>query len=332
MAAVGTADARAAERFFASTDRNTDTILGSPGTDFIWAGGRLADAWPTQTDDAQYDTVRNSEVETLLISGELDFATPPQAATKELLSHLPNGHQLLLPELGHSTSFWAEQPEASTRLIDTFLDSGRVDDSLYQPMRVDFTPEATLPALAKGMAGTMIGLALLTVVSLLAMTRRVRSRGGFGPKASAVLRSLYPVVLGLGGWFAGALIVLATMPGVPVDDELLAAVTVGLSVGLGVYLAWSSSNRPATIRTIGFAAAMGGALIGAWLGFHAAEGLVALLTAIVGSIAGANLLLLVLDISEDREPRGWLSVANPGQAPLRQPNENAMSKTPASVV
>ena len=138
-----------------------------------------------------------SNVETLLIGGELDFATPPQAATTELLPYLPNGHEVVLPKLGHSTSFWTEQPEASTQLIDTFLNSGRVDDSRYQPMRVDFTPEVTLTALAKGTAGTILGLALLTVASLLAMARRVHTRGGYGPKASAILRSLYPVVLGL---------------------------------------------------------------------------------------------------------------------------------------
>lgn len=149
MAALGNADARAALRFFSASDRDASTILGSPGTDFIWADGKLADAWPAHPEDAKYDSVPTSNVETLLIGGELDFATPPQAATTELLPYLPNGHEVVLPKLGHSTSFWTEQPEASTQLIDTFLNSGRVDDSRYQPMRVDFTPEVTLTALAK---------------------------------------------------------------------------------------------------------------------------------------------------------------------------------------
>jgi hypothetical protein len=60
-------------------------------------------------------------------------------------------------------SFWAEQPEAGTRPINTYLDSGRVDDSLYEPISVDLTPDVTATALAKGIAGTMVGLALLTV-------------------------------------------------------------------------------------------------------------------------------------------------------------------------
>ena len=48
-------------------------------------------------DEDEYSIVRASNVETLLIGGELDFATPPQAATEELLPHLPNGRQVVLP-------------------------------------------------------------------------------------------------------------------------------------------------------------------------------------------------------------------------------------------
>ena len=97
----------------------------------IWGGGRLVDAWPPNSDDDAFSRVQTSTVETLLIGGALDFATPPQVAAKELLPYLPNGHQVVLPGIGHSTSYWTEQPEAGTRLVNTFLDSGRADDSLY---------------------------------------------------------------------------------------------------------------------------------------------------------------------------------------------------------
>ena len=42
---------------------------------------------------------------------------------KELLPHLPNGHQVVLAELGHTTDFWSYEPKASTRLLNAFLDS-----------------------------------------------------------------------------------------------------------------------------------------------------------------------------------------------------------------
>ena len=55
--------------------------------------------------------------------------------------------------------------------------------------------------------------------------------------------------------------------------------------------------------TVGLAAAVGGALVGAWLGFHATDRLLALITAIVGAAAGANLAVLALDIAWDRSAR-----------------------------
>src|SRR5437763_9384737 len=310
MAAAARPDARAAKRYFSSGEQGSDSILGNPGTRFMWGGGKLADAWPANADENQYDHVRTSKVETLLIGGALDFATPPQIATKELLPFLPNGYQVVLPGLGHSTSVWTEQRAAGNRLINTFFDSGRADDSLYKPMSVDFTPEVTQTALGKGIAGAMVGLALLTVLSLLLMARRVLTRGCFGRKAGATLRSLYPIVLGLGGWFSGVLIVITTMPGTPLDDELLAAFSVGVPVGLCIYFAWVNRGWAAQTKAVGFAAAVGGALVGAWLGFHATEGLLALITAIAGATVGGNVTLLGLDIAWDRQVRDRFA-ANP---------------------
>jgi pimeloyl-ACP methyl ester carboxylesterase len=302
LAATGLQDADAADAYYAAGGDH-GSILGNPGTDFDWGGGRLADAWPANPSHREYDRVRTSNVETLLIGGTVDFSTPARSATKELLPHLPNGHQVVLAEFGHSGSFWTDQPDAGSRLINTFLDRGQIDDSLYKPQSVDFTPEVTQTALAKGIAGTMVGLALVALLSLLWMPWRVHRRGAFGGKASATLRSLYPIVLGLGGWFLGALIVLTALPGVPLDDELLAACGVGLPVGLGSYFAWVNRDWSAKTKTTGFAAATGGALIGAWLGFNATGGLLALITTIVGATIGANLILLALDIAWDRQGR-----------------------------
>jgi hypothetical protein len=131
----------------------------------------------------------------------------------------------------------------------------------------------------------------------------VHKRGRFGRKAGAALRSLYPIMLGLGGWFLGVLIVITTTPGVPLDSELLAAFSVGTPIGLGLYFAWVNGAWDAPTKLTGFAAALGGALIATWLGFHATEGLLALVTATAGAVAGGNLTLLALDIAWDRQLR-----------------------------
>jgi hypothetical protein len=131
----------------------------------------------------------------------------------------------------------------------------------------------------------------------------VHTRGRFGRKASAVLRSLSPIVPGLGGWLLGALIVLTALPGVSLDDALLAALAVGVPVGLGVYLAWVHCDWSTATQVMGCATAVGGALVGTWLGRNATDGLVVVITTIVGAAVGANLAVILLDIARDRRAR-----------------------------
>ncbi len=318
-AAAATSDAEAARDYFSSGGRDRYLNLGEAATAFGWGGGRLVDAWPAAPDAGEYSRVRTSDVETLLIGGALDVATPPQIATQELLPSLPNGRQVVLPGFGHSLDFWTYQPEAGSRLITNYLATGDVDDSLYDPQAVDFTPEVTQTALGKGIGGAMVGLATLTVLSLLLMARRVHKRGRFGRKTGTVLRSVYPVVLGLGGWFLGVLIVITTMPGTPLDDELLVALSVGLPIGIGVYFAWVNRDWTAGTKTTGFAAAVAAGLAGAWLGFHATTGLLALVTAIVGATAGANLTLIVLDMVRARSTGDRLAAETPVDTPVASP-------------
>jgi pimeloyl-ACP methyl ester carboxylesterase len=302
VAAVARSDAAYARGFFA-THADRGSVIGSPGTDLVWAGGRLLDSWPASPDENEYTRVQDSKVETLLIGGSLDFATPPQNATRKLLPHLSNGHQVVLANVGHTDDIWSYEPAASKRLINTFFDSGRVDTSLYTRNVIDFTPSVSHGTIAKILLAVMLGLGALTVLSLLWMPLRVRRRGAFGRKSSCALRSLFPLLLGLGGWFIGVLIVLTALPTVPIDDELLAALSVGLPIGLGIYFAWVNRGWTATTKTTGFAAAAAGALVGAWLGFNAIEGLFALVTAIAGAIVGANLTLVLLDVAWDRQVR-----------------------------
>jgi hypothetical protein len=307
-AAAARLDAQAAKEYFASGGQQRSSNLGYVGSAFAWGGGRLADGWPAVLDEDAYRRVRTSEVETLLVGGELDFSTPPQVATEELLPYLSNSHEIVLPGFGHTATFWADQPEAGTHLVNTFFDSGQVDDSLYRPQQVDFTPTGTLPALAKRVAGAMVGLALLTVLSLPWMARRVHERGRFGRTGGVILRTVYPVVLGLGGRSLGVVVVDTTLPGVPLGTALLVALSAGVPIGLGIYRAWVNRDWTTSTKTAGLAAAAGGALVGAWLGFTATAGLVAVVIAVVGAAVGANLALVALDITRDLSSRSRAAV------------------------
>ena len=302
FASIGMADAQPVERYFSSgADRGS--IIGNPLGEFLWGAGGLVHAWPANPGEDQYTSVQNSNVPTLLVGGTLDFETPAQNATKELLPHLSNGHQVILSGLGHVDDFESYEPSASTQLLTTFYATGQVDTSRYSPNVVSFATSSTQTAqtaIAKDLLAFMLGLALLAVIWLVVLAIRIRRRGGTGRKTGAWIRSAGPIVFGLGGWFLGALLVLRFWPTRPLDDQLLAVVSIAVPIWLGVYAGWVRSDTPKTMRAKGIGAAGVGALVGAVLGFHAASGLIALITTIIGAAVVSNLSLLVLDIRTER--------------------------------
>ncbi|MGJ6966614.1 alpha/beta fold hydrolase [Streptosporangium sp. G11] len=299
-AATTMIDAAPVDRYYAGGG-DPGSILGNAGADLLWAGGGLTKAWPSSPDTRGYQRTRPTDVETLLISGTVDFTTPAEPATRELLPALPNGHQVILAELGHTTDFWRYQPEANRRLLTAFFDHGRVDTSGYTTHKVDFQAGAlSMPNIAKILAGVLTGLTLAAAALLAGMTRRVRRRGGFGPRAGIWLRVLTPVILGLGGWSLAVLTVSILWPATYLGDPLVTVPPVGAAIGYGAYCAWTRRDRTSRHRHRGLAAAPAAALAGAWLGFSAADGLPGATTTIIGAALAANLALLTLDIIGDR--------------------------------
>lgn len=84
--------------------------------------------------------------------------------------------------------------------------------------------------------------------------------------------------------------------------------SVGVPVGLGIYCAWVHGDWSGKTKDHGIRVAAGGALARAWLGFNAAEDLLALITAIAGAAVGGNQPLLGLDIFRDRQARDRFAV------------------------
>ena len=299
FASIGMADAQPVKRYF-SSGANRGSIIGDPLGEFLWGDGGMAHAWPANPGENQYTSVQDSSVPTLLIGGTLDFETPAQNATEELLPHLSNGHQVILSGLGHVDDFDAYEPSASTQLLTTFYATGQVDTSRYTPNVVSFATPQSQTAIAKDLVATMIGFALLAVIWLVVLAIRIRRRGGTGRKTGAWIRSAGPIVLGLGGWFLGALVVLRFWPSRPLDDQLLAVVSLAVPIWLGVYAGWVCTDTPKAMRAKGIGAAGVGAVVGAALGFHVTSGLIALITTIIGAAVVSNLSLLVLDIWTER--------------------------------
>ena len=299
FASIGMADAQPVKRYF-SSGAHGGSIIGNPFAEFLWGAGGLVHAWPANPGEDQYTNVQNSDVPTLLIGGTLDFETPAQNATKELLPHLPNGHQVILSGLGHADDFFYYEPSASTQLLTTFYATGQVDTSRYTPNVVSFAISPTQAAIAKDILGFMIGLVTLAALSLLWVALRVRKHGSAGRKTSFVARTIVPVVLGLGGWLGAALVVLTLWPTLSLTSELLGVLGPSVPIALGLYLAWAHREWDRATKSRGLLAAAGGALLGGWLGFSATSGLSALLTTTIGAAAAGNLALIAVSLFLER--------------------------------
>jgi pimeloyl-ACP methyl ester carboxylesterase len=152
-----------------------DSILGAPMSEFVWSGAQAMD-WPITPIPAEWRQVQHSDVETLLVSGNIDATTPAQWATEELLPSLRNGEQVILSEFGHTDDVWGLQPEATVHLLTTFYDSGEVDNSLftYQPMNFDVG--LGFPAIAKLVLAAIVLLIAIVVALVWFIVRWVRRR------------------------------------------------------------------------------------------------------------------------------------------------------------
>ena len=110
--------------------------------------------------------LRGSDVETLVVSPDLDINTPAQVATRELLPLLSHGHQVILKNQAHNDATWM-QGRAFQRLVLTYLASGKVDDSKFVDRPMEFKPRWRLPTLAKlGSGGVLLLIILLLVICL----------------------------------------------------------------------------------------------------------------------------------------------------------------------
>jgi hypothetical protein len=195
-----------------------------------------------------------------------------------------------LSELAHVGDFWNFDQDAGTRLLTAFYATSKVDTSRYSHHVISFNT-VTFPAMAKYLLALMLSLVVMAAAVLAWAALRVRSRGTAGRKTSLAMRSVLALVVGLGGWFAGALTVLTFWTTVPLSSEPLGIVSAGVPVALVLYLAWTRRD------------AGGGALIGGWYGYTVMPGFIGLFATITGAIAAGNIALVTLSLSGAASPR-----------------------------
>lgn len=172
LAKGGSAD-HEPSRNYAEELNPADSILGSPMSLVIWGS---AGKWPIHLIPDELRRVQTTEVETLLLSGSIDFSTPAEAATYELLPSLTHGQQVIASEMGHVGDVLTLQPAAAERLLTSFYDSGVADDSLYTYQPMDFTPPASFPMLAKIALGTALLILVVLAPAIRFIVRRTLRR------------------------------------------------------------------------------------------------------------------------------------------------------------
>ena len=132
------------------------SILTSPSVAFAGID------WPEIPFPAEFLQVQPSDVETLLVNGNIDYSTPPQSI-EEILPALSNGQLVILSEFGHTGDFRKYQPEARIHMLTTFYDTGEVDDSLYTYQPMDFHVNRGWPTQAKQYLAIAVAVPLVLV-------------------------------------------------------------------------------------------------------------------------------------------------------------------------
>jgi pimeloyl-ACP methyl ester carboxylesterase len=144
------------------------SIMGAPLSAYLW--GPMADStsWPTVS--TRPVSPPTSDVETLLLSGDLDVATPARYAEQELLPRLTRGHHVVVRHAGHS-DIASSQGDGHDRLVGGFFARGVVDTTGLRVAPVRFDRGPSLSRLTKTAAAVGSGLVAVLVGGVIWLVR-----------------------------------------------------------------------------------------------------------------------------------------------------------------
>lgn len=136
-----------AERDWIADMDPESALLGSPAAKLLW-GAASRGGWPAVPIPAEYRRDRRLDVETLILMGNLDCASPPEYVERELLPSLERGKLVVLANMGH-VDIARLQPEAFEHAAVRFFRAAVVDTSKFVHQVIDFTPDGRLADLAR---------------------------------------------------------------------------------------------------------------------------------------------------------------------------------------
>ena len=149
------------ERNYGKDMAVNQSIMGSPGSQ-IFAS---MSAWPGKALDTLYNKPQKSDVNMLLLSGNVDFSTPAEFAAQELMPYYSNASHIILSEIGHTGDVMWYNREAYVHLAQNYFDTGTIDASLFKYEPMTFEPEMKFAKMAK--IGLAVGILVLVLVPTL---------------------------------------------------------------------------------------------------------------------------------------------------------------------
>lgn len=143
--------------------------LGSPLSSLVMDAGKY---WPTKRPTDNYLHLVETEVNTLILSGSLDFSTPAQNATLEIMPFLKKGTQIIFKNRGHVADLLYDSMIISG-IGHYFEDSGINFPSQTVPF--DFEPRGIFTLTAKVIVFFLMIISLLVVFLLYKLIKRYAS-------------------------------------------------------------------------------------------------------------------------------------------------------------
>lgn len=133
-------NSESAKNFDRSLIRKTNTILGSNYT-LLYAG--TYSAWDLKPISKEFQTAKEIQNETLVISGDLDFRTPPENTEKLLMPFLKNGKNITISNSSHMDI--VKNVMSSPLFLKHFFDNGKAETKfLNQVKPIDFNPKTKI--------------------------------------------------------------------------------------------------------------------------------------------------------------------------------------------
>ena len=148
-----------------SSDAQPDEVLGSPMNKLLWEPLKYM-RFPIEMIPDSLRAPVKSNVETLILSGSIDFSTPAECG-KEFLPYLKNGRQIIFSEAGHVGDIRYLQLDATKGLIADYINKGIVDTSKIKYVPMDFNVSWGFPTIAKTALGVISAVVLLLTAGII---------------------------------------------------------------------------------------------------------------------------------------------------------------------